>query len=653
MSGKRLHRPDIEGLRGIAVLMVVAYHAGIPWVRGGFVGVDVFFVLSGYLITGLLLEEIAAYGRINLIQFYARRIRRLLPAAAVMLLGIILAGSLLLGPMERVRVGVSARATALYYSNISFSHMADYFAPTAETNPLLHTWSLAVEEQFYLAWPLLLMFAAFLGRRSHKKIALILGLFTVGSLVYSLSLTREHLVQAFFNSPPRAWEFGVGGLASLVPVGFLLRMRRPLIGVAGLAFLLLSAVLFSADTLFPGVAVLLPVLGTAAALMAGAVGPMPVVSAVTNSSILQFLGRMSYSWYLWHWPVLVYAKDVFPDISLAVKIGCASLALAIAYITHRLVENPIRFNPYLMARPAATLAMGALLTVLGLGSASVWRHSSLAASTAPDQAELVRTAGELPLRNDGCLTDYANATVRECGSTSQGTKTVVLFGDSHSEQWYPAFQSIAKGTDLRIVTMLKAACPSVRVSVFNPFLRRLEDECSIWRESAISRILALHPSLVVMCNASGYIARPNMSSQHNSGRLSYSQWEDGTRSVLATFAAAGIHTLLIRDTPIAGYDMLDCLSRHLDHQGILPANLCTLDRSVALDDLAWQMEREAARPFTQVTLLDLTDRFCDGQTCQPERNGMVVLRDTNHISPTYSATLAGTISERVGPLLGL
>jgi peptidoglycan/LPS O-acetylase OafA/YrhL len=254
-------RPDIEGLRGIAVLLVVAFHAQISLWRGGFLGVDVFFVLSGYLITGLLLRDLEVNGKLDLIGFYARRARRLLPASALVVAFTVVTGTLLLSPIEQARYSKTALATTLYVSNVWFVRQAsNYFAPETDTNPLLHTWSLAVEEQFYLLWPAL-VWIGFRLFRSRQGLCKFLAVVSALSLVACIWLTRTNQPWAFFGSPARAWEFGLGGIAPLMPATLLVnRSAKFIASWACLAVLLGAAALFTPSQGSPAHALSFPYL---------------------------------------------------------------------------------------------------------------------------------------------------------------------------------------------------------------------------------------------------------------------------------------------------------------------------------------------------------------------------------------------------------
>ena len=362
-SHRSAFRPDIEGLRGIAVLIVVAFHCGLPGAGAGFIGVDVFFVLSGYFITGLLVKEVEKTGRVDIVQFYARRMRRLLPAASLVTLVTLLAGAAVLAPREMTEAGRAARAAAVYLSNVFFAvNAADYFAADVETNPMLHTWSLAVEEQFYVFWPLLIM-VALQWWRSHRALIGMLSGVAIASLALSLYTTYTDTNFAFYSLPTRSWEFAVGGLAALLPV-----TRFRLSDTAFAACSWVGLVVLAAATIvrpegipFPGWLALPPVIATTMMLVAAAGAPDRGVAPALARPGLQFLGKYWYSWYLWHWPFLVFAQALVPTIGLSGKVGAALLSLGVAFVTHRLVENPLRFHPLLVRRPLASLALGIVL----------------------------------------------------------------------------------------------------------------------------------------------------------------------------------------------------------------------------------------------------------------------------------------------------
>ena len=422
-------RPDIEGLRGIAILIVVLFHCGIPGFSGGFVGVDVFFVLSGYLITGLLVAEIQKTSELSLLQFYARRVRRLLPASALTLVVTLLIGAIIMAPSELDLAGHAARAAALYISNIFFDKNAgDYFAPDVKSNPLLHTWSLAVEEQFYLFWPLLILLGLRVWR-SMKALVTVLSGLTIISLGTGVWFTANGGTFAFYELPARAWEFGIGGLAVLLPRGTL---KIPFgwwvaFGWLGILAILGSAHFILGDTSFPGWIALIPVMGTVAALIAGTEHPRRGVGVVLYSEPLQMLGQLSYSWYLWHWPFLVFAAALLPHISIAGKTAAAAASLAVAGISHHFVENPIRFHPSLLKRPALSLCLAAAVTLCSLGAAFLTMWFAVQLANEPEMKTITAAIDEMskfPSNNVSAASNNrrrlrrAASAIRPPGSTS-------------------------------------------------------------------------------------------------------------------------------------------------------------------------------------------------------------------------------------------
>src|SRR5215217_6727615 len=367
MDARSRFRADVEGLRAVGVVAVVAYHAELGPVRGGFVGVDVFYVLSGFLITGLLWEELDGTGRLRFGAFYARRARRLLPAAVLVLLVTLVASSLWLSLLQVPVVARDAAAAALYVANYRFALQRTDYLADASPSPLQHYWSLGVEEQFYLLWPVLLLVVFVAGRRlrtpSSAGAVAVLALAGAGSLALSLRLTAVSEPWAFFSLPTRAWELAAGGLVALSASTL---RRLPGVAAATLGWLGLEAIAwsitrFSAATPFPGAAALFPVGGTAAGFAAPRLGP----GRVLGWRPLQAAGKLSYSWYLWHWPLLILAPVVAGHaLRLGQRLGLAAASGLLALATVKLVEDPVRFSPRLRARPSRSLALGAGLTAV-------------------------------------------------------------------------------------------------------------------------------------------------------------------------------------------------------------------------------------------------------------------------------------------------
>jgi peptidoglycan/LPS O-acetylase OafA/YrhL len=637
-------RPDIEGLRAIAVLLVVAFHCHVPGTTGGFVGVDVFFALSGYLITGLLATEIQKTSKLDLLAFYARRVRRLLPASVLVLLVTLLVGSVLLAPQELGFAARAGRASALYMSNIFFAvNAADYFAPDVATNPMLHTWSLAVEEQFYLFWPPLIL-AGLQFRKSRIALVMLLTALTAISLAACVWLTETQTTFAFYNLPTRAWEFGIGGLAALLTPGTtrLPRSAWTLISWLGLAATVGSAYFISEELPFPGWVALAPVLGTVATLIAAAEQPSSGAVALLRAPPLQWLGKLSYSWYLWHWPLLMFAAALVPGISWIGKVAAATIALALAVITHHVVENPIRFHPALLRRPALTLSLGLVLTLSGFAAAFLSIHLASRLADAPEMRAITRAVTDIAdMPRQRCVSLGTSRDVVTCdfGDPSSAT-TLVLFGDSHAIQWFNPLKRIATTRAWKMTTFVKSGCPATDISA--------SDSCMRWRADALRQIIALRPAIVVLGNANGYIAGRNGFGIASS--VSLDDWRDATRRTLTTLANAGLRVAAIRDTPIASFDIPTCLARSV-RLSWRSASVCDIDRSTALDPAVFEAERAGAGKLANVHFLDLTDRFCAGDTCAAVQGDQMVYRDNNHITGSFANSLAPVLEAALLPLL--
>jgi peptidoglycan/LPS O-acetylase OafA/YrhL len=632
-SGAPTFRRDIEGLRGLAVLLVVFYHAGVPGFAGGFVGVDVFFVLSGYLITGLLVREIDRPGGLDLPAFYARRARRLLPAAALVIVATAAVSIAVFSPMEQVRIAHSALAAAAYVSNMWFATRdGDYFSASSETNPLLHTWSLSVEEQFYVIWPLLVLLAY---RGAAPRTRLVKGMFVLAvvSFVFSVWLTDSHSAWAFYAAPTRAWEFAVGAIAGLTAVGVLRRRVGigRLLGWLGLMSIAAASFLFSAGTAFPGTAAVLPVAGTVAMLVAGAAAPGTGVGRLLDTRPLQRLGQLSYSWYLWHWPVLVIGVTLIPEVGLAGRVALVMLALGFAALTFATVENPVRFHSRLSSRPTFSFGLAAVLTIAGCGAAIVLRQAAISAQESSTHAPFVAAQWDRPALGD-CNADWGDDRAEECvWGDSASNRTVVLFGDSHAAHWFPALEVIAEADGWRLVTLTKNACPAAALA-FNDPRSHSEDECRRWRESAIERVREIRPDAVVLGSASDFY-----------GPVTAEEWRNGFESTLSGLESSGARSLVIWGNPSAPHDIPECLSR-ARVQGRNPDAACAFDARTALDHSSYRAALAATERFERATLLDVSRHFCEGGECDPLAGGEIVLYDSHHITASTAVRLVPVLA---------
>ena len=540
-------RPDIEGLRAVAVLAVVLFHAGVPGIGGGYVGVDVFFVISGFLITGLLRREVTNVGTVRLRRFYGARARRLLPASAAVGVVTAIAAFVLLPPLLVKPVLLEGIASALYVSNVWFSLEAtNYFYNEATPSPFQHYWSLGVEEQFYMLWPALVIGTAWVIRRMHRRrradhaasgngpYVAVLLVVAVLSFAGSVLVTRVWPIGAFYLLPTRAWELALGGLVALT----LSRWRQlpPLaagiVGWLGLAVVVVTCNQFSATTPFPGSLALLPVLGTVLVIGAGCALPSRGVGRLLSLPPMRAVGRWSYSWYLWHWPVLIFAPFVVGHaLGLPGRLATVVISAGLAVLTLHLIENPLRFATSVRDSAGRSLALGGVATAVaacvglvlylvvpipvGRGPAA----TPLAVNVAPApsggytnpsdyeaavqnafgqvQAAVAASATmtEVPsnlspalanadaekfaLVMGGCMRSVLEVGQPECavGDTGSST-TVALVGDSNAAMWNPALEQLADQRHWRLERMAKQGCPLLDLAF--PMFHRDYTECTQW-----------------------------------------------------------------------------------------------------------------------------------------------------------------------------
>ena len=630
-------RPDIEGLRALAIGLVIASHAELPFLRGGFVGVDVFFVLSGYLITSLLMQEISSSGTVNFARFYARRARRLLPAAITMVWVVCGAEAFIMNPVAQFNTLKAALATVLYSSNFYFAHLQlQYFFQHSETNPLLHTWSLAAEEQFYLVWPLLLLllartFNSVRGRRNA------LAAISLASFVLCVWLTATNSILAFFETPARVWEFGAGGLLGFMPERRLTGRRRlcSWLGGIGIITLAAGAELIRAS-MFPGYVAAIPVVGTLLLLLAGVGAPESPVPRLLRSKPAQVIGKLSYSLYLWHWPVLVIGQQLMPNNSVPMRLAWIAVAGMIAAVTYGAIESPIRFQPFLIAHSSLTIGLAVLAAILCVGAAGAWRaildHSE-------QFRKYERAIEDIPgVYRKGCDPDRADPHPAMCffGEISQPRSTMVLFGDSHAAQWFPALLEIAEIQHWRLATIIKPGCTPL--SIREDTTPRMEWVCEEWRHAAIGDIEQLRPELVIVTSASRHPGA-------DGNRIEDTRiWEQGARDTFAALAKEGEKVRFIRDTPYADYDVPGCLAQ-AEWDG---HTQCTAPASAAvLSPGIYAAEARAAQDFSNVKVLDLSDRMCGPDRCYLEAGGQVIYRDADHLTASFSRSLAAVLFQRL------
>lgn len=639
------YRGDVEGLRAVAILLVVACHAKVTALAGGFVGVDVFYVLSGYLITGLLVQEIHTTGTLRFANFYGRRMRRLMPAMLLMLLVVCVLGRLLLAADGQAEQALAATGAAVWLSNFHFAFAnMDYFAPGAETNLFLHTWSLGVEEQFYLVWPLLAVLAmgTWAGARKKPTLARLkyaFGAVFILSLALSLYWTWHSPRLAFYMMPSRAWQFAAGALVFLV-VGtpnFRTDARQPgprwsvTAGWAGLGLILASSLLINGAMPYPGYWALLPTLGTALALTAvGDARHWYQANRWLATRPLQAIGRVSYSWYLWHWPVLLLGAQLIDTRSGWNRLLLVVLSLLIASLSYRFFETPIRHYRNLLAKPRMAVFVGLAIMVLAGSFALRWHNAAQARMKQPAQLHFAAAHFDAPvIYGMGCDDWYHSARVEVCAfGDSHATHTAVAVGDSVALQWFPAYARLFDKPGWRLLVITKSSCPMVDIPIFYPRIGREYTECAAWRHAALRKISALKPDIVIMGSTFTY-------------DYTQAQWIDGTRRVLNELAPAAGRIYVMRSSPTLPFDGPACVApRSWLYNDLKGRTLCTAPARTRHSDAVFAWLSAAASGLRNVQLIDMTSAICPQDTCRAETGGTIVFRDDQHMTATFAASLA-------------
>lgn len=645
------HRPDIDGLRAVAVVPVVLFHCGLAGFGGGFVGVDIFFTISGFLITGILFRRLSVEGRIEILEFYARRVARLFPSLLLVVVVTLLMGVLLLSTalFEVQSLTKSAVAGLGFFANFYFwVTTSDYFAADASDLPLLHLWSLAVEEQYYLVWPFVMMLSASVSQRSgrlrHFSLAAV-GAITIGSLACSAWLTSSNVTEAFYLPFSRFWELGIGSAVALLT-------RRPtaletaVSGSIGISLLVLAIVAIRQDFGFPFPMALLPVLGTALILWSGQADHPNLVARLLAISPLRSIGNVSYAWYLWHWPLLAFAHILtFGTASLALKLGLALGSLALSYATVRLFENPLRLGFPRRATPKAVVMVGAAasLSVMVMAGGC---YTLSRTGVFHDDVRIAASFNDRPARQQICLLkDFGtNGHIASDCLAPASQPTVFLWGDSHADQWSPAVEQWARsqpGWKVEQVTL--AACPPlIGLTPTHPVGAEGTpyDACKRIDDAALNRLALNRPTVAVLGGnwlPRAGIARTGIRQYFESYRgnaaSSLKYFEIGLEHTLAQLQARRIPALVVLQSPYQSFIPAACVERR-------GSAGCFIDYTAFERDAEKvnSVIRRIVLRHDNSRTLDPTRVLCAGARCDSEIDGRIAYFDAEHVAASMAAS---------------
>jgi peptidoglycan/LPS O-acetylase OafA/YrhL len=611
--------PQIQALRAVAAVLVVIYHAKVT--SGGYIGVDIFYVISGFLITGLLLRELDGTGSLALKAFYLRRIKRLLPASFFVLFVTAIVAWTVYPTTLRHGLGKDIAAAGAYVSNYLFAlWQMDYQNLNATPPVVIHYWSLAVEEQFYLFWPFIILALHRFGAR--RAVFIGVAAITIASFLLSLFLTPREPIWSFYSLPTRAWELGIGALLLFIPKRIRFSSNY---GWAALALILYGTLTFTDKTPFPGTAALVPVIGTAFAIASLNNWPR-AMNRFGNLKIVQWLGEISYPLYLWHWPVLVIPSVAWGRSLVAHELLiCVLLTALLADLTHRFIEDPIRYSkpkPKLViksgaAATAASFVMGAAIYLSFNDEIKLDNGRSYSVS------ELIKRP---VIYDDDCHVNNGETVSPECTYGERGAKRkIILFGDSHAAQWFPALEQLANENNFELISLTKSACPGPAVEKVDSGEYKNSD-CFAWRDNSLERIAKLKPYAVIF---SGF--------QHFQVPAGYSSrrewWQAGQKRTLNSLRGNASHIVYITDTPHPQQDIPACLAGGM---------ISDCDDSKPSEPIS----------IPGLKVVNPTPWLCSDK-CSSVINGNVAYRDGSHISIAMSESLAqplGQSLKRLGVL---
>ena len=672
------NRKDIQGLRAIAILTVLFAHARFPFFTGGFVGVDVFFVISGFLITGLLIKEYSGKGRISIPDFYARRVRRIIPAATIVILATVFISTIILGRDGSVSTYWDAIWSSVFASNWYMAFVGvDYFSLGATPSPLQHFWSLAVEEQFYVVWPtIIIILTFFAGKTSSKKFKPFLGtaltLIIIASLTWSIIQTNTEPTIAYFSTFTRGWELAVGALLAVVANKINInKTLRTFLLYAGMIMILISVFTLNESMAFPGFLAVIPVTGAAIILISGTNNHAKFNQILTNKFMV-WVGGISYALYLWHWPMLIlWESKTGEKPGFFVALCLLLISVLLAWLSTTFVEDPLRLSIWWKNKKFLTNLLGIILIIITIAisylmiPASALKEANklnfisleetlknVEKATLPNSQMFIdgTTMPQLALiaedrsiaYDDKCHIEHTDDRVpTNCiYGDKTSTNTIALFGDSHASMWLPALNLWGMKNNYKVVLFAKSECPAATFTPYSSILKRVYYECTDWRNQAIQEIIKLKPQYVIITSAHQLAGVDQNNESDLSKNSMDKKWSEGYATTIKTFTDSNVKVILLGDAPGLGKDSSACIKSHRSD-----ATECSTEM---LESTTIAIERESnAAKTAGIPYVQVDDLFCYENTCPAIIDNRVVYMDGTHITRTYSEYLAGALGEKL------
>lgn len=637
------YRPDIEGMRAIAIVLVVLSHLSIDGFSAGFIGVDVFFVISGYLITGVLVREYESSAKIELLRFFSNRMRRLLPA---LMLVILVAGAVVYNiepETTHLSQSMAAAMAVAWISNIYFAFSdANYFSSGSGENAFLHTWSLGVEEQFYIVWPLIIL-AYFKLHRKYAKVTALVPLFSIIailSLLACIFISQFNSIFSFYMMPTRAWQFSAGALAwVLFRQGKYSSGFYGVTGWVGVILLMAGLVGIDKNTVYPGWAAIIPTLAACALLVSGGIlesnrsSVMTWPSRLLATPLMQGIGKISYAWYLWHWPVIIVGAYVAPVKGDFLNTMAALLiSLMLAILTHYMLENPVRYGRLARVRHGWQMLAAVSLILIANSQLLRWNAHAQEVLSIEDNSRYVQAKNDAPMiYGFGCDDWFHSSELKPCvfGEDS-AKKTAVIFGDSIGVQWFSTLAAMYDPHQWKIVVLTKSSCPMVDEIFFYQRIGREYTECEEWRNKAIEWLQARKVDNIFLGSTA-------------SSDFTEKQWTEGTGRILERLSRSADAIYVIEANPTLGFNGPDCLIKEKREGGYKCQSLSENSQYSRVASFL----KGVVDKYPKAHWVETASFVCPEGLCQAIRNDTVVFRDAQHLTATFTAKAAMHFSNQM------